>query len=162
MFDENIEPYDFNALDTVEYDPANPASYTEITNHVLNDVSDLQQQAWGDAESQSTNDADAYLKKYVIAQWRSFEVEHAEDVVVRHGRGLPIYKAVILGILMRSDEVDDDFLDIASQYTREELLRKISEASAPWLKKYKLRLDYDSEVEDKHFVWEIFMDAQVS
>jgi hypothetical protein len=161
MSDENIEPYDFSALDAAVYDPMNPASFAQIAASARVDVSELHERAWADVELQTTDDVNYYLKKYLIAQWRSFEMEHVENVIRRQGRGLPIRRAAILSILLRSDEVDEDFLDIASQHTRDEMLQKITEASAPWLSKYKLRLDYNSVVDYRFSTWEIFMDAQM-
>ena len=162
MSSENIEPYDFSTLDAAVYDPDNPAAYIKTANAACNDVMGLEESAWADAEAQAINDVEAYLRTYVIAAWRSLEMEHAEGAAKRKGRILPFRQAIILEFLLRSEEVEKDFLIHASQYTRTELLQRISEASAPWLTKYALRLDYDTEVENAFGGWEIFIDAQTN
>lgn len=159
MSNEDIQPYDFTTLDAAVYDPANPDAYEQIAADTCYEVLALQESAFADVESQSPEDGESYLRKYVVREWRSFEMAHAEDSATRRGRVLPIREGVILGILMRSDEVDEDFLAVAAQYTREELLQKVAEASEPWLKKYNVQLDYDSEVEYKFSEWEIFIDV---
>lgn len=144
MSDNGVEPYDF----------INPPKSLEHR------ITKLEENAWNDAEAQDADDVDAFLRKHVIASWRSIELEH-EDAV-RRGRSISFEQAVVLDALMRSADVTEDFLAITSQFGREELLKKIAAASEPWLEKYSLRIDYDSEVEYQGAEWEIFIDAKVS
>lgn len=156
---EEVVPYDFSPLDDL-YLSAD--EYDDIANFTCNAIRELEEAAWTRLDSLSIDDSDEYLRRYVIAQWRTFELDYAESAATRRGRVLPFHQAIILDVLLRSNEVEDGFLAAASRYTREELLQKVSEASAPWLVKYNARLDYDSEAEFKDPEWEIFIDANVN
>lgn len=154
---EGVTPYDFTPLDDL-YLSAD--EYDDIANFMCNAVRELEEKAWADFDAQVIDDAGEYLRKYVIAEWRTFELEYAENAATRRGRVLPFHQAIILDVLLRSDEIDDEFLALTARYSRDELLHKVSEASAPWLTKYNARLEYDSEVEYKASEWEIFIDAK--
>lgn len=157
MTTDEVKPYDFSPLDDLYL---SSDEYDDIANFMCNAIRELEETAWADFDAQIVDNSDEYLRKYVIAQWRTFELDYAENAAARRGRVLPFPQAIILDVLLRSDETDEDVLALTAQYTREELLQKVSEASVPWLTKYNVRLNYDSEVEFKDSKWEIFIDAK--
>jgi hypothetical protein len=159
MSPETIEPYDFTRLDDM-YLSAD--EYEDAANFVCNELMELEEQAWSAVEQQTIDDVDAYLRKCVVAAWRSIELKYAERAATRRAQVSTFRQTIILDVLLRSDEVDEDFLMLASDYTRDGLLRKVSEASAPWLMKYGVQLDYDSEVGFTNAKWEIFIGATLN
>jgi hypothetical protein len=154
---EPVMPYDFSRLDDL-YQFAD--EFDDTVNYVCNELMELEEQAWSAVESLTVSDADAYLYQCVVAAWRSIELKYAEMAATRRSRVSSFRNTILLDVLLCSDEVDEDFLTAVSGYSRGELLRKVSDASAPWLTKYNVRLNYDSEVEYKEAQWQIFIDAK--
>lgn len=67
MSDDALRPYDFSRLDDL-YQYAD--RYNDLANYMCDELTMLEERAWQDADAQTLNDADAYLRKYVIATWQ--------------------------------------------------------------------------------------------
>jgi hypothetical protein len=151
---EEIIPYDFSSLNDM-YLSAD--EYEDTAAFISNDLTKVEEQAWSSVDRQTTDDARSYLRKLVIAAWRSIELKYANRAATRRAQVSTFRNAIILDALLRSDGLDEDVLAITSQYTRDELLQIVTDASAPWLVKYTISLDYDSEIEYKGADWHIFI-----
>lgn len=156
MSDDALRPYDFSRLDDL-YQYAD--RYNDLANYMCDELTMLEERAWQDADAQTLNDADAYLRKYVIATWRTLELDYAKEAGIRRSRVASFRQAVTLKVLLSGEDVEEDFLTVVSHYQRDVLLRKVAEASAPWLMKYDIKLDYDSEIQFGDSDWKIFIDT---
>lgn len=156
----NIEtPFDFSALDDL-YHYAD--RYAHIADRMIEQLTTLEEAAWTTVDALTPDNTEQYLRTYIIAVWRTVELDYIKEAGIRRSRVASFRQAITLKVLLDGQEVGEDFLAVISQYQRDVVLQKISRASAAWLTKYGVKLAYDSDYQYGYTDWKIFIDPQAN